>query len=753
MSKLKSQRFTMVAVLAWALIVNEANGQRAEFLSLDSEGTASVYTDSVGRIAYLLDGGRKGSLVRPRLDNKPVLAALLDRGIKHLVVTCSHPHDDHAGGLIEVIDSDANVARFDNITFVDSDYPEAESLYQRFLQRWPNYPPSKVRYESAKKRDAFAYFRSSGGDCKMSNFVYEPPNEPSHPHGQTVIATTDLTKAGTTTRVVDFDDASSALVAQWAEWAKANPAERRPDIIIAPHHSSDLTEISLLLDSAIRPKACVITANSSNRFVHPGPANWLKLVESLGVENVHVTATGNVVVTEKGLPALSKEARSAIRTQVIGPLIARVQKDRAISYEERLTADSKSVKRKIERAEERIKALEDLNVKYGGPAGDTPFLVAPSSSSIGPSSITGASGGPSGTNGTEAYRTLSQELSSKSGPTARQMRTNPTTTAHATRFRASRAGAPIFGGIIFGNSASPDSARPIHAQIILQKENDDEGGDRDVPVIHVVARQGGKEVEGYWRDAAPTELWAAYHMVHPKSEWKLPAGECGIVGKVGDGFWPWQFAIHPAVADTALALAAMQLDMFPAVVQEDENWRDIATLLPKDFDSYRWIDERARITIAKGEIQVVPDTGPDKCLLRLRFWQHPLSSDVKVNGQDAYELLSERIEKRRVAFKKAHGRPVSEDEEEKIVEEEAKKFGDQYGIEPKYDEAKFLTTVFGKFGPVQSMERFARAIAIMNWLSDSLGKDFPIWPANAKPITTPIIAELNPDQVLPSKHN
>ena len=469
---LKSQIIALAAVLVWTLAVEQAVAQRAEFLALDSEGTASVYTDSASKTAYLLDGGRKGSLVRPRLDNKPVLTALIDRKMKHLVVMCSHPHDDHAAGLIEVIDSDDNIARFDSITFVDSAYPEAESLYHRFLQRWPHFPPSKVRYESAKKRDAFAVFGSSDGDCKVSNFVYDPPEGPSHPHGQTIITATELKKAGMTTRVVDFDDASSALVAQWAEWAKASPTERRPDIIIAPHHNSDLTDISPLLDSAIKPKACVITANSGNRFIHPGPANWLKLVESLGVENVHVTAIGNVEITEKGLPALSKEAFGAIRTQVIGPLLARVQKDHAISCEELLLGDSESLQRKIALAGKRIRALEDLNVKYGGSAGDAPFSTAPSlpSDPIRPSGGSGASGGSSSrTNGTEAYRGLSQELSSKAGPTARQIRGNSATSARAARFHASRVGVPIFGGVIFGNSASPDSARPIRAEIICKK--------------------------------------------------------------------------------------------------------------------------------------------------------------------------------------------------------------------------------------------------------------------------------------------
>lgn len=134
------------------------------------------------------------------------------------------------------------------------------------------------------------------------------------------------------------------------------------------------------------------------------------------------------------------------------------------------------------------------------------------------------------------------------------------------------------------------------------------------------------------------------------------------------------------------------------------------------------------------------------------IWKSPLFSDLKVNGREADEIFDEIIEKRLVAFKKRYRRPPSEDEEEKIYEDEEKKFEDKYGVEPKYEEAKFLTSAFLKFKPIQDMERLARAIAVMNWLSDSLGKNFPKWPANAKPTTIPIVAELNPVEVLSPKH-
>jgi len=104
-----------------------------------------------------------------------------------------------------------------------------------------------------------------------------------------------------------------------------------------------------------------------------------------------------------------------------------------------------------------------------------------------------------------------------------------------------------------------------------------------------------------------------------------------------------------------------------------------------------------------------------------------------------------------LAFEKQNRRPASAEEEEKIAEEELKKFTDQYGFEPEYEETSFLTAAFRQFDAFPSVERLARAIAIFNWLSDSLGTKFPAWPADCKPILSPVVAELGPDEVVPPK--
>jgi hypothetical protein len=104
--------------------------------------------------------------------------------------------------------------------------------------------------------------------------------------------------------LTDFDDADTELVAKWAAWAKADPAERRPNVAIMPHHGTGLerTDIRPLLEPEIRPLDVVFTVNEYNRFLHPRPETVRYCLYHLGKDHVHFTAgADNVRVTHDGL--------------------------------------------------------------------------------------------------------------------------------------------------------------------------------------------------------------------------------------------------------------------------------------------------------------------------------------------------------------------------------------------------------------------------------------------------------------------
>ena len=72
----------------------------AHILRLGSEGCATVVVADSSRTAFLTDGGRRsGGITDAVIGGTTVLNFLSDRKIDHLVVTCSHPHDDHLSSM------------------------------------------------------------------------------------------------------------------------------------------------------------------------------------------------------------------------------------------------------------------------------------------------------------------------------------------------------------------------------------------------------------------------------------------------------------------------------------------------------------------------------------------------------------------------------------------------------------------------------------------------------------------------------
>jgi mRNA degradation ribonuclease J1/J2 len=89
--------------------------------------------------------GNLGNLLKQH----PVLDYLKseEQGIKHLVISCSHPHEDHTGGLKDLVRDLADLVRKDaiptleTVDFVDAinasdDKKRISSLSKIYEQRW-----------------------------------------------------------------------------------------------------------------------------------------------------------------------------------------------------------------------------------------------------------------------------------------------------------------------------------------------------------------------------------------------------------------------------------------------------------------------------------------------------------------------------------------------------------------------------------------------------------------------------------------
>src|SRR5262245_52941930 len=98
-----------------------------------------------------------------------------------------------------------------------------------------------------------------------------------------------------------------------------------------------------------------------------------------------------------------------------------------------------------------------------------------------------------------------------------------------------------------------------------------------------------------------------------EKEYGVRPGEASLLGMTRTRDDRWEFAIHPAIADTILARDGMRLDMLIASSPKE---------LPKvpKFETYQWYDEEAIVSSRDGVLRVEAKTGPRDILLRLRLW-------------------------------------------------------------------------------------------------------------------------------------
>lgn len=305
-----SSSMVLIRAIAFLLAITAglcptaAFGQDAVFFSLEGEGTAYMMIDSPGHLGYITDGGRDGQagILGARVEGRSALRYLLDQEVEQLVITCTHPHRDHFGGLETLICKDDNILKFRQLIFVDApdSHGAAESLVDVFNRCRGSVQGPAARHISAAGRDAFASLRSSMKSVQVSNFVYRADSIGLHPHDRTIITRYEVGTGDSRRTVVDFDDASIRLIERWAS---AHP-ETPIDVLVVAHHGSEHNDSPVLFDDGRAIRQAILPVNRDNRYFHPGPQVVSQLVARLGADNVFVTDSTvgrNIHLTSEGL--------------------------------------------------------------------------------------------------------------------------------------------------------------------------------------------------------------------------------------------------------------------------------------------------------------------------------------------------------------------------------------------------------------------------------------------------------------------
>jgi competence protein ComEC len=266
----------IVAILIWAAAAFLPDGKlHVYFLDVGQGDAILAITPAGGKV--VIDGGPSPGALTTHLGRR---MAFYDRRLDLLALT--HPHDDHAIGLVEVLE------RYDVGQVIDPAQPATTPAYTHWL-------------ELLKEKGVVAYKGRLGAfqPIDLGNGVT-----------LTVLHPPEKLLAGT-----ESDENNNSLVLRlaWGQVSFLLPGDieeegeavllqsspsLRSTVLKVPHHGSK-TSLSPAFLAAVNPRVAVISCGADNKFGHPN-AGTLDKLEEAGCTVLRTDQNGTVEVVTDG---------------------------------------------------------------------------------------------------------------------------------------------------------------------------------------------------------------------------------------------------------------------------------------------------------------------------------------------------------------------------------------------------------------------------------------------------------------------
>jgi len=226
----------------------------------------------------LIDGGSAGT---------GTLQYLRSKGVDHLdLMLATHPHEDHIGGLTEVLQS-IPVAKV-----ITNGQPTTTRTYERFLDA---IAAAKSEYQEVRRGDTLTL-----GSLQIG--VLNPTSSSGNNlNNQSVVL---RLVHGNTTFLFEGDaerEAEASMV------GSASPLDAT--ILKVGHHGSRTASSAPFL-SKVRPQVAVYSAGMGNSYGHPHPET-IAALGSIGAQVYGTDTSGTVVVTSDGSSYSISTSKSA----------------------------------------------------------------------------------------------------------------------------------------------------------------------------------------------------------------------------------------------------------------------------------------------------------------------------------------------------------------------------------------------------------------------------------------------------------
>lgn len=234
------------------------------------QGDAILIQTPNGKV-MLIDGG-------PRSAGEKVVSYLKKAGVSSIdILVATHPHEDHIGGLIDVLNA------FTVKKIYDSGYPHTSKTYENYL--------TLIEEKNINFNKAHG-FNQINIDPAISVTILHPCTTMDGINNNSVVLKVQYDNVG----FMFTGDAESEAEAYFME--KTDDATLKSTVIKVGHHGSHTSTSRQFIDK-VAPQIAIISVGAGNDYGHPN-SDILQRIHNTGAQIYRTDLNGDIIICTNG---------------------------------------------------------------------------------------------------------------------------------------------------------------------------------------------------------------------------------------------------------------------------------------------------------------------------------------------------------------------------------------------------------------------------------------------------------------------